>query len=80
MRKIVLAISLLIPIALSGCSSKAGTASVGALGGAAAGGGAYEYRLHREMQRIEDDFKAGKMDEKEYQIRKDEVQRLQLIK
>lgn len=79
MKKLIIPVLLLIPLALGGCSTKTGSAAAGALGGAAAGGGAYEYRLHREMQRIEDDHKAGKMDDKEYQIRKDQVQRLQLI-
>ena len=67
-------------LVMAGCSSKAGTASVGALGGAAAGGGAYEYRLHQAMDRIESDYKAGKIDQKEYNARKDEIRRLELIK
>lgn len=76
----VIASILMICCVLAGCSSKAGTAGIGALGGAAAGGGAYEYRLHREMQRIEDDYKAKKINQKEYEIRKDEIQRMELIK
>ncbi len=67
-------------LASSGCATKTGSATAGALGGAAAGGGAYEYRLHQELKRIEDDYKAGKMDQKEYEIRKDEIQRMLLIK
>ena len=80
MKRIVCTIALLIPLALTGCSSKAGTASLGAVGGAAAGGGVYEYRLNEARQRIESDYKAGKMDEKEYKARLDEVQRLQLFR
>lgn len=80
MKKIVAALALLIPLAMAGCGTTGGTAALGAAGGAVAGGGAYEYRLHSAMQRIEADHKAGKMDDKEYNARKDEIQRLQLIK
>lgn len=80
MKKLTIVAIAIISCTLAGCSSKAGTAGVGVLGGAAAGGGAYEYRLHQEMQRIEDDYNAKKIDQKEYEIRKDEVQRMQLIK
>lgn len=64
----------------TGCATKTGSATAGALGGAAAGGGAYEYRMHQELQRIENDYNAGKMDQKEYEIRKDEIQRMLLLK
>jgi outer membrane murein-binding lipoprotein Lpp len=80
MQKTIITLVVIASCAVAGCSSKAGTAGLGAIGGAAAGGGAYEYRLHREMQRIEDDYKAKKIDQKEYEIRKDEIQRMQLIK
>ena len=81
MKNLIITAMLLLPLALSaGCSTKTGSATAGALGGAAAGGGAYEYRLHQELQRIEDDYKAGKMDQKEYQARKDEIQRMQVLK
>ncbi|SNB45197.1 hypothetical protein [Geobacter sp. DSM 9736] len=80
MKRIVLLSAVLVSLALSGCASKAGTAGVGVLGGAAAGGGAYEYRLNQEMQRIEDEHKAGKMEKEEYEARKDTINRLSIIK
>jgi hypothetical protein len=80
MKKILAALILLVPLALAGCGTTGGTAALGTVGGAAAGGGVYEYRLHQAMQRIEADHKAGKMDDKEYNARKDEIQRLELIK
>lgn len=80
MKKLALTLFLLVPVAITGCSSKAGTASLGAVGGAAAGGGVYEYRLNEARKRIENDYKAGKIDEKEYNARKDEIQRLQLFR
>lgn len=79
MKKFLFAL-LLVVSGISGCGTTGGTASVGALGGVAAGGGAYEYRLHRAMQRVEEEHKAGKMDTKEYEARKDEIQRLQLLR
>jgi hypothetical protein len=81
MKNLAIAALLLIPLAFSaGCSTKTGSAAAGAVGGAAAGGGTYEYRLHKELQRIEEEYKAGKMDKKEYEARKDEIQRIQLLK
>ncbi|WP_243374186.1 hypothetical protein [Geotalea sp. SG265] len=80
MKKALAAIGLLVSFIMAGCGTTGGTATVGALGGAAAGGGVYEYRLHQEKQRIENDHKAGKMDDKEYNARKDEIERMQLIK
>lgn len=46
----------------------------GVLGAGAAGGG-YEYNLKRQKDRVEEDFKAGKIDQKEYEIRKDQIAR-----
>lgn len=63
-----------------GCATKTGSAVAGAAGGVAAGGGAYEYRINSEMNRLNDDLKAGKIDQKEYDIRKDELQRLSILK
>lgn len=79
MKKILAVLVVLVPFAMTGCSSKAGSAGLGALGGAAAGGGAYEYRLNQEMKRIDEDLKAKRIDQKEYDIRKDEIQRLSIL-
>ncbi len=81
MKNLIITALLLLPLSLSaGCATKTGSAAGGGVVGAAAGGGAYEYRLHQELQRIENDYAAGKMDQKEYQARKDEIQRMQLLK
>jgi hypothetical protein len=79
MKELLLVMLLLVPLAVSGCSTKSGSAAAGAIGGAAAGGGAYEYRLNQELKRIEEDYKAGRIDQKEYEIRKDQIQRLSLL-
>jgi hypothetical protein len=80
MKRIVFTVMTLLLLASSGCATKTGSATAGALGGAAAGGGAYEYRVRQELQRIEDDFSAGKMDQKEYEIRKDQILRMSIVK
>jgi hypothetical protein len=50
----------------------------GVLGAGAAGGG-YEYHLKRQKDRVEADYKAGKIDQKEYEIRKDQIVRDSLL-
>jgi len=62
-----------------GCESKTGTAVLGAAGGAVAAGGSYEYVANREMKKIEQDLKDGKIDQREYEIRKDQIQRMALL-
>lgn len=62
-----------------GCSSVGGGLLGGILGAGAAGGG-YEYNLKRQKDRVEEDFKAGKIDQKEYDIRKDQIVRDSLLK
>jgi len=60
---------------VSGCGGKAGSAGLGAVGGAVVGAGGYEYHLERQMDRVEKDFKDGKIDQREYEIRKDQIER-----
>lgn len=75
MKKMVIMLALFSLAIASGCASKEGSALGGALGGAAVGAGAYEYSAHRQMQQLEQDYKAGKMDRREYEIRKDQIQK-----
>jgi hypothetical protein len=63
-----------------GCESKWGSAGAGAAGGAVAAGGGYEYVANREMKKIEQDYKDGKIDQREYEIRKDQIQRMSILK
>ena len=46
---------------------------LGGVLGVGAVGGSYEYHLKRQKDRVEADFKAGKIEQKEYDIRKDQV-------
>jgi hypothetical protein len=55
MKQVMLAIMLLVAVALSGCSSSAGSAGLDALGGAAAGVAGYEYNAPRQMEQLEED-------------------------
>ncbi|MDH4153822.1 MAG: hypothetical protein OEV01_08575 [Nitrospira sp.] len=73
MRNLVLALAG--SILLTGCSSPAGMGVLGGVLGAGAAGGSYEYHLKRQKDRVEEDFKAGKIDQKEYEIRKDQIAR-----
>jgi hypothetical protein len=60
---------------LTGCGSTGGNLGLGALGGAAAGAGGYELHLNNQKNQVERDFKDGKIDEKERDIRLDQIKR-----
>jgi len=81
MKKIAITTMCILSLLLisGGCESKWGTAGLGAAGGAVAAGGSYEYVLNREMNRIEQDYKDGKIDQREFEIRKDQIQRMSLL-
>ncbi len=82
MKKILLTATFVLSLFLmcSGCESKWGSAGAGAAGGAVAAGGGYEYVANREMKKIEQDYKDGKIDKREYEIRKDQIQRMSILK
>ena len=71
---------VLASLALSGCGSGGGSAILGGVAGAAAGGGGYEYHLSKERDRVEKDYKDGKIDRTEYDIRIDQLNRDSLLK
>ena len=73
MKNLCLAIVCLT--SLTGCSGAVGSGMLGGVLGAGAAGGGYEYNLKRQKDRVEEDFKAGKIDQKEYEIRKDQIAR-----
>jgi hypothetical protein len=79
MRNLSIAVvGLLLLTALTGCSP-VGSGLLGGVLGAGAAGGSYEYHLKRQKDRVEADFKAGKIDQKEYEIRKDQISRDSLL-
>lgn len=63
-------------LTLSGCS---GAFWGGTAGGAGATGAAYEINAHQQMERIDKDLREGKIDQREYDIRKDEIRRMSLF-
>jgi hypothetical protein len=70
----VVIVGLVLVTGSTGCSS-VGSGLLGGVLGAGAAGGSYEYHLKRQKDRVEADFKAGKIDQKEYEIRKDQIVR-----
>lgn len=75
MKNLALAVACLVMLTgLTGCSS-VGSGILGGVVGAGAAGGGYEYHLKRQKDRVEADYKDGKIDQKEYEIRKDQIAR-----
>jgi hypothetical protein len=62
-------------LALGGCESSAGSAALGGVAGAAAGAGGYEFHLNRQKSRVDQDLKDGKIDQREHDIRIDQIKR-----
>jgi len=56
-----------------------GSSALGAFDGAAIDAGGYEYNLKTQKERIDEDLKNGKVDQKEYNIRQDQIKRNPLI-
>ena len=76
MKKTIYALLITGALVQAGCSPEFwGGAAVGALGA----GGGYEYNSKRQMDRLEDDYRAGRMSREEYQDRKKQVERGSLI-
>ena len=70
---------LLFVVAGSGCSSTAGNVGLGAGVGVLAGAGGYEFHLKRQKDKVVEDFKSGSIDQKEYDIRIDQIKRDSLL-
>jgi type III secretory pathway component EscV len=71
--KIIMA--MFLAAALSGCSSFLGGGAAGVAGTSAG----YEYSANRQLKKLDDDLKAGRIDQKEYDTRKDQIKRGSLI-
>lgn len=66
-------------MSLTACGSTGGSLGLGALGGAAAGAGGYEYHLKNKKDQVEQDLKDGKIDQNERDIRIDQIKRDSLL-
>ncbi len=76
MKKIILAFCALAMIfSLSACS---GAFWTGAGGGTLATGAGYEVNSKLQMDRIKKDLDAGKINQAEYDIRKDQIKRMSI--
>jgi hypothetical protein len=75
MKKLTSFLLVLAIIGVSGCSAK----FWGGVGGGAVGAGAaYEINAALAKDRIDDDLKDGKIDQREYDIRMDQIERMSL--
>ena len=70
MKKLMLALVLLIGLGQSGCAFLGG-AALGTLGT----GAAYEYNAHNEMDKVEADYKAERISRREYEARKSQIEK-----
>jgi hypothetical protein len=72
MKKSMLVLMITMVLGQWGCSGAfwGGTAA-GALGA----GAGYEIQAKRQMDKLEDDFKSGKIDRKEYENRKQQIEK-----
>lgn len=69
-------LTLVASLGLVGCSGKfLGGTALGVLGV----GGGYEYKVKREMDRIKKELDEGKISQKEYEIRKDQIKRMSVL-
>jgi hypothetical protein len=76
MKKLFLAILLAGSLPQMGCSPEFwGGTALGALGA----GGGYEYNNKRQMDKLDDDRKAGRIGREEYEDRKRQIERGSII-
>jgi hypothetical protein len=77
MKKMKMFLLTIAGVTLMGCS---GQFWGGAAGGAVGAGAGYEYNANKEMKRIDAALKDGKMTQQEYDIRKNQIERMSIIK
>jgi hypothetical protein len=80
MKRLFIILIFVFSLAFLGCESRVGTAGLGAAGGAAAGAGGYEWKMNQEINRIEEERRQGRMSQEEYEIRRDQIQRMSIIR
>jgi hypothetical protein len=77
MKKFITLLVLIFATTLTGCSGQFwGGTGAGVLGA----GAGYEYNAERQMKKIDEDLKNGKITQEEYDIRKDQIQKGSLLK
>jgi len=69
-------LTMVASLGLLGCSGKfLGGTALGVLGA----GGGYEYKAKQEMDRIKKELEEGKISQEEYEIRKDQIERMSVL-
>lgn len=69
MKKLMLVLAMLVGLGQSGCAFLGGAAV-----GAGATGAAYEYQAYRQMEQLEEDYKAERISRREYEERKKQIE------
>ena len=69
MKKVMLGLVMLVGLSQAGCEFIGGAAV-----GAGATGAGYEYNAYREMQKLEEDYKAERISRREYEERKKQIE------
>jgi len=70
MKTLMLVLVLMIGLGQSGCAFLGGAAV-----GAGATGAGYEIQAYRQMNKLEEDYKAEKISRKEYEARKAQIEK-----
>ena len=70
MKKLMLALVLMMALGQSGCAFLGGAAL-----GAGATGAGYEYNAYSQMNKLEDDYKAERISRGEYESRKAQIEK-----
>ncbi len=81
MRSSILVLILLAGLTLTqvGCGRFSGGAATGAAVGVLGTGAAYEYQTKRQLDILDEDFKAGRITQEEYEIRNDQIRKGSII-
>ena len=74
MKRLMLALALMMGLGQSGCAFLGGAAV-----GAGATGAGYEYQAYRQMNQLEEDYKAERISRKEYESRKAQIEKGSII-
>jgi osmotically-inducible protein OsmY len=75
----IAALALVLGAAITTSACVPRTATGGAVAGAAAVGGAYEYQNKRAMDQLEREYRSGQISQTEYERRKREISRRSLV-
>jgi len=71
--------SMILALALVGLMCGCGSFWGGAAGGAVGTGAGYELNARQQMKKLDEDLKAGRIDQEEYEIRKNQIERGSLV-